>query len=241
MAARILRTYSINKLGEAVITKIRDFRSENINWIDLGKRFKKVRKAYCMSCLEAAREIDIPESIIMKLENGVYTSRKSTNVIWSISFRWNLSLNWLLNGLGQPHDPDPLDLIPETLHVQKGAGIRREYTRSESEEGRYADHVLEFVMAVDKFKNQNKVPFPALTQIYEIIIALGYRKSVPSRIAPLGYIIEHQQWAEKLKLMSEKIEISRTDRDYRRTKTAAERAALLRKAKTSSPARMRAC
>ncbi len=191
-----------------MITSVHEVRGDNINWGALGKRFRKFREARHMSQLEAATEIDLSESQIASFEEGFYSDRKSTNIIWNISLKWNLSINWLLNGLGKPHDPDPLGLMPETLHVQKGAGIRRNYSRLEAEEGRFTDHVLEFVMAVDKFKSKHQVSFPTLTQVYEIITALGYRKSVPPRIAPLGYIIEHQQWAEKLKQVNEKIETS---------------------------------
>ena len=199
-----------------MITRIRDIRGENIDWTALGQRFKKFREARHMSCIEAAQEINLTEAVIINFESGFYAERKSTNILWSISLTWDLSLNWLLNGVGKAHDPDPLSLMPETLYVHKGAGIRRNYDRLEAEEGSYTDCILEFVMAIDKFKSRNQVLFPTLTQIYEIVKALGYRKSVPARIAPLGYIVEHQQWAEKLKLINEKIEASLDDEEDRR-------------------------
>lgn len=209
-----------------VITNVRDVRGENINWHALGKRFKKFREARCMSFLETAQAINLTESQIIRFEKGFCESRKSTNIIWQISLQWDLSINWLLNGLGKPHDHDPVALMPETLHVHKGAGIRKNHDRLKAEEGSYTDHVLEFVMAIDKFKSKHNVPFPALTQIYEIITALGYRKSVPPRIAPLGYIVEHQQWAEKLKQMNEKMEASLdlNDKEFgeKRAKNVAE-------------------
>lgn len=187
-----------------VITRVKDVRCENINWEALGDRFQEFRENRDMSHLEVSQELNVTEYCIKSLENG--SERKAVNIIWSISLRWNLSINWLLNGLGDPHGPDPLGLMPETFHIQKGAGIRRSHDRANAEEGRYSDHVLEFVIAIDKFKIKNKIPFPSLTQIYEIITALGYRKSAPSRIAPLGYIVEDQQHSEKLKLTNEKDE-----------------------------------
>ena len=164
-----------------MVINVRDVRGENINWYALGKRFKKFREAHHMSCLEAAQAINLTESQIARFEDGFDADRKSTNIIWNISLRWDLSINWLLNGLGKPHDPDPLSLMPETLHVQKGAGIRRNYERLKAEEGNFADHVFEFVIAIDKFKSKHNVPFPTLTQIYEIVRALGYRTSTRSR------------------------------------------------------------
>ena len=194
------------------ITKIKDIQGENINWAALGKRFKKFRETSHLGQQEVAQVLNIADTTLEQFERGnTDKERKATNVIWMISIQWNLSLNWLLNGLGQPHDPDPIGLMPETLIVQKGAGIRRSFTRVQAEEGEFTDHLLEFVMAIDKFKSKNQVPFPSWTQLYEIITALGYRKSVPSRIAPLGYIVEHQQWAEKLKQMNEKVEASFDD------------------------------
>lgn len=187
------------------ITKIRDIRGDNVNWIALGKRFKNFREAMCLSVSEVAQTLKVADSVVDYLEKG---DRKSTNIIWHLSIQWDLSLNWLLNGLGKPHDPDPLELMPETLIVQKGVGIRRSFTRAQAEGGEFTDHILEFVMAIDKFRSKNHVPFPSSTQLYEVITALGYRKSVPARIAPLGYIVEHQQWAEKLKHINEKVEAS---------------------------------
>lgn len=176
----------------------------------------------CLSQFEVAQALGVLDSVVDHLEKGyMCKGRKSINIIWGLSIQWDLSLNWLLNGLGKPYDPDPLELMPETLLVQRGAGIRRDFTRKQAAEGEFTDHILEFVMAVDKFKSKNQVPFPSLTQLYEIITALGYRKSVPARIAPLGYIIEHQQWAEKLKHINEKVEASldRRDKDLRPEET----------------------
>ncbi len=200
------------------ITCIRDIRGENINWMALGERFQNFREARNMSQQEAGDQLSITAAGIVSFESGFYGDRKSINIIWNISFKWNLSVNWLLNGIGKPHDADPIKLMPETLIIQKGSGIRRSFDRVEAEEGNYSDLALEFVMAIDKFKIKNGYPFPSWTQIFEIITALGYRKSVPARIAPLGYIIKHQEWAEKLKHMNEAIEKTTDlrDKDYRK-------------------------
>jgi len=201
--------------GEAsmLIKNTKDIRGENINWIDSGKRFKEFREACCMSQLEAAQEIDLSESQLATFEAGYESDHKATNIIWNICFKWNLSINWLLNGLGNPHDPDPVELMPETLISQKGAGILKNNTRKEADAGSYSDHILEFVIAIDKFKSKYQISFPPLTQIYEIVMALGYRKSVPSRIAPLGYIVEHQQVAEKFKQIKE-TDLDLNDKEY---------------------------
>ena len=59
---------------------------------------------------------------------------------------------------------------------RRGPGIRREEDRRAAEEGEMTDEQFEFVTAVDRYKRANSRPFPTLTEILEIIQALGYRK-----------------------------------------------------------------
>ena len=62
------------------------------------------------------------------------------------------------------------------LDRRRGPGIRRHEDRRAAEEGEMTDEQFEFVMAVDDYKRVNKRPFPTLTEILEIIKALGYKK-----------------------------------------------------------------
>ena len=39
------------------------------------------------------------------------------------------------------------------------------------------DEVLEFINAINEFKSVNQKPCPTWTEIYEILLGLGYRKS----------------------------------------------------------------
>ena len=39
-----------------------------------------------------------------------------------------------------------------------------------------SDELLEFVLAIDEYKRQNKRPFPTWSEVFEIIRYLGYRK-----------------------------------------------------------------
>ncbi|MHA2371292.1 MAG: helix-turn-helix domain-containing protein [Candidatus Hodarchaeales archaeon] len=190
-----------------MIKTLAELRGENIDWEALGDRVKRYRVSKDLSKIEAAKQIDVTESSLDALENGYRHTpnpiRKSTNVILRISQVWNLSLNWLVNGIGSQHDADPIGLLAETLVIQKGAGIRRSTMRVKAEEGEFSDEVMEFVFAIDKYKRVNDIRFPSYTQIFEIILALGYRKAVPARIAPLVYVIEQQKLSEKLKQISE--------------------------------------
>ena len=62
------------------------------------------------------------------------------------------------------------------LDRRRGPGIRREEDRRAAEEGEMTDEQFEFIMAVDHYKRANNRPFPTLTEILEVIQALGYRK-----------------------------------------------------------------
>ena len=63
-----------------------------------------------------------------------------------------------------------------SLERRRGPGIRREEERRAAEEGEMTDEQFEFVMAVDTYKRVNNRPFPTLTEILEVVQALGYRK-----------------------------------------------------------------
>ncbi len=184
------------------ITRLAEIKSENLNWKAIGKRFGSFRRHSALSCIEVGKIIGWQETGVEAFESG-YSSRTTVNLIWIISNAWNLSLNWLINGIGNFYDSDPVELLPETLLMTRGAGIRRNTQRKEAEEGEYTGDMMEFVMAIDKYKVQNNIGFPTWTQIYEIILALGYRKAVPARISPLGYNSEYQNWSEKLKQFQE--------------------------------------
>jgi len=168
-----------------MITKVSDIKTENIRWASIGKRIEEFRKHQHWSTEEAAKSIGIQPGVYLALEENGVKERKSTNLIWNVSNAWNLSLNWLLNGIGSYHDPDPIDLLPETLIVEKRAGVKRNIFRRAADEGQHTNDVLEFVLAIEKYKGANKVQFVSLSQTYEIMIALGYRKVQSSRIAPL--------------------------------------------------------
>lgn len=190
-----------------IITKVQDVRGDNINWVGLGMRLKNFREERNLTLDEAAQETDVSHDKLRSIEGAQKENRQATNFIWKICAKWNLSLNWFLNGIGKPHDADPVDLIPETLIIQRGVGIRRE-EREEAETGNYSDDAFEFAMAVSKFQVVNGVLFPSLTQIFEIVQALGYRKTAPARICPMKHNIKDQQLAEKSKVKNEKEEFS---------------------------------
>ena len=59
---------------------------------------------------------------------------------------------------------------------RRGPGRRRSDDRRDAEEGQMNDEQFAFIMAVDAYRRANKRPFPSLTEILEVLKALGYRK-----------------------------------------------------------------
>lgn len=191
-----------------MITRIDGLTGNKIDWVGVGRRVLEYRTSKNWDLLSASENLGLTDHQLSNLESIEHRvrERKDVKIIFLISQKWDLSLNWLLNGIGSPHAEDPHELIPQTLIVQKGAGINPSKSRTQAQEGHFDDEVLEFVLAIDKYKQCNDIPFPTYSQIFEIALALGYRKTGPVRIAPLGFIIKDQEEIERLNQINEKNE-----------------------------------
>jgi hypothetical protein len=86
---------------------------------------------------------------------------------------------------GQPKDERPVERRKgdrrrgdrrKGLDRRRGPGRRRGEIRREAEEGEMNGELLEFIMAIDEYKRINDRPFPAWSEIFEIIHYLGYRR-----------------------------------------------------------------
>ncbi len=62
------------------------------------------------------------------------------------------------------------------LDRRRGPGRRRGEIRRAAEEGEISGELYEFIMAIDEYKRINKRPFPSHSEIFEIVMYLGYRK-----------------------------------------------------------------
>lgn len=62
------------------------------------------------------------------------------------------------------------------LDRRRGPGRRRSADRKAAEEGQMSDEQLDFLMAIEQYKKQNKRNFPTWTEVLEVVKALGYRK-----------------------------------------------------------------
>ena len=59
---------------------------------------------------------------------------------------------------------------------RRGPGIRRSPERKSAEEGEMNDEQFDFLLAIDRYKRENKKPFPTWTEVLDVIKAMGYRK-----------------------------------------------------------------
>lgn len=62
------------------------------------------------------------------------------------------------------------------LDRRRGPGVRRSPERKSAEEGEMNDEQFDFLMTIDRYKRENKKPFPTWTEVLEVIKAMGYRK-----------------------------------------------------------------
>lgn len=62
------------------------------------------------------------------------------------------------------------------LDRKRGVGKRRSEIRREAEEGHIHDGMWEFLTAVSEYKKLNDISFPSYSELFEIMIYLGYRK-----------------------------------------------------------------
>lgn len=62
------------------------------------------------------------------------------------------------------------------LDRRRGPGRRRAEIRKMAEEGEMGGELLEFIKAVEEYKRVNGRPFPSWSEVYELILYLGYRK-----------------------------------------------------------------
>jgi hypothetical protein len=59
---------------------------------------------------------------------------------------------------------------------RRGPGRRRGEVRRAAEEGEITGELLDFIKAIDEYKQINDRPFPSWSEVFEIIQYLGYRK-----------------------------------------------------------------
>jgi len=71
---------------------------------------------------------------------------------------------------------------PTGLERRRGPGRRRSDFVKAAEEGQMTNEQFLFVAAIDAYKHVNHVPFPAWSQVLEVMRRLGYRKTCASTL-----------------------------------------------------------
>ena len=164
------------------ISDLKDLEPKNVDWRAVGQRVRPYRKKHYESKREFAKACDLTKGVIDTLEVGL--SRKSVNCLWKLKTELDISLNWLLNGIGSSTRRDPERLIPETIRVQTGQGIPHDRQTSETLNGEYGEDIMEFIAAIDAYKRINDVTCPRWSEVMRIIQNLGYRKFAVPKISP---------------------------------------------------------
>lgn len=68
----------------------------------------------------------------------------------------------------------PLKVVPRDPNDLGRHGKKR--GMASTSEIEYSDGEREFLMAVDRFKREKKRPFPTLSELYAVLLSLGYEK-----------------------------------------------------------------
>ena len=63
-------------------------------------------------------------------------------------------------------------------------GERRRQVDPTTCEKEYSDDEMEFMHSMDLYKRHNRRPFPTWSEVLEVMVALGYRKSAPPAPIP---------------------------------------------------------
>lgn len=85
------------------------------------------------------------------------------------------------------------DAAVSGLARKRGVGRRLSESLRSAEEGELNREQFLFLMAVEGFKRENGVTFPAWTDVLEVFRLLGYRKTMPSELT----IRNAEDWTEK--------------------------------------------
>lgn len=158
---------------------------KKINFDELGARLKAYRVTQGLSADELAERAGLRGTSITRIEAGQKYS--TLNQYWAIVKAEQISVPWFFYGEGKWND-ERTDFMPETIIRERGAGIRRNEERIAAETGQYTGDPFEFVLAVEAFKKRNNKPFPTWTEIFELVLSLGYRKVEPQTIQPYNIL-----------------------------------------------------
>lgn len=159
-----------------------NFTPDSLDWSAIGDRLKSYRLVKGLTGEQLSTKCGLPLCWIDKVEKGGRS--KSLEELWAFVKSEGVSVNWLFNGIGDFLSDDPPEILPPTILRFRSAGVRRSKERINAEEGYISGDPLDFLLAVDAYKKLNNKNFPTLTEVFEIMLSLGYRKVAPATINP---------------------------------------------------------
>lgn len=161
-----------------------------LDWIAIGKRLSHYCDTNHLTAEMVAKRAGLNESTVANIERG--RQYRTLSPLWAIIRSEKLNPKWFLKGQGAMF-VQTADELPVTLIRKRSAGIRRSEERLAAENGQHEGNVLEFILAVEGYKRLNNRPFPALSEIFELVHHLGYRKVEAPSINPLKQMQEAQK------------------------------------------------
>jgi len=155
--------------------------ASKLDWHQVQRRMLKYIEDSGLTIGEFSGKTQVSESVLKEL----YKRPRSQTPQWlfRICDQFNISRNWLFNGIGSPSHTDPGWFLPTSPLLERGAGIRKSDDTGDADEGFFTDDRLEFVRAIESWKTSQKKSFPRWTEVFDIFMALGYRKSANPTIS----------------------------------------------------------
>lgn len=147
---------------------------DDINWQDVAKRIINYREMIGLDRESFADKLGISVNSLASYE--LAKDRRRIGLILEICKNCRISPKWMLTGQGDPFNYENDELL-DPLKLDKGAGVRRASTRKEADEGTMSGEMLEFILTVDEFKRKNKKLFLSWSEVYQLVLYLGYRKT----------------------------------------------------------------
>lgn len=154
--------------------KMLEITPDTLDWASINNRIHGYRLVKGLTLEQLSSRCNLPLSWMKKLSKG--GKSKSLEELWTIIRTENLSINWFFNGVGEYFSDDPENILPPTIIRHRKQGVRRSKERINAEDGYIVGDPLDFILAVDLYKRHNSSPYPSLSEIFEILLCLGYRK-----------------------------------------------------------------
>ena len=146
---------------------------ESINWNDVARRLICYREMIGLDRDAFADKLGISVNSLVSYE--LAKDRARIGLILEICKLCRMSPTWMLTGKGEPFNYEGDNLL-DPLKIDKGAGVRRSSIRKDADEGLMSEEMFDFIKTIDEFKRKNKKTFLGWSEVYQIMLYMGYRR-----------------------------------------------------------------